>query len=130
MPKRKSVLVVDPHRDDRTALVQMLAGRHLRVSEADTIDSAIMMLHEHSLPGAKPFSAMFVNLMFPEGTGVDLVSEIRSRPRLAQLPVIMTYEAANDVVKASFYPLGLVGHAVKPLSLSLVMGLLQEAFRM
>ena len=77
------VLLVD---DDRrlTDMVSLyLQGHGLAVRTADRLSQARqVLLHE-------PFDALVLDLMLPDGDGIDFTRELRAAPRTARLPLLM-----------------------------------------
>jgi CheY-like chemotaxis protein len=114
-PPPVRVVVVEDNEDDRDLLV-----RQLRKSQIDShvkffTDGREALAFLSNLPPAQPFTeliAIFLDLKLPGMTGVELLREIRRRPRVAGVPVIIMtssldprdFEACQELKVSAFVP--------------------------
>jgi CheY-like chemotaxis protein len=104
------VLVVDDDPDTRTALADVLTDygyETLTESDGeaalDLLDSLVMCFNE--LP-----SVVLVDIMMPQLDGYEFVAAMKSRPDIAEVPVILMSASAPGAL-----PSGTLGFLPKPL---------------
>ncbi len=73
--------------DDDVRLATMVAD-YLRGSGFDVETAGSLAQGREKLAGA-PYDALVLDLMLPDGDGLDLCRELRSQPRMRQLPLLM-----------------------------------------
>lgn len=90
------VLVVEDYVTIRKAVIQVLKTLHMTILEAGNGLEALDVLER------EPVDAVFTDLVMPEMDGFELCEEIRRRPALRHLPVIVisTHRDAQYVVRA------------------------------
>jgi CheY-like chemotaxis protein len=90
------VLVVEDYVTIRKAVIQVLKTLHMTILEAGNGLEALDILER------EPVDAVFTDLVMPEMDGFELCEEIRRRPALRHLPVIVisTHRDAQYVVRA------------------------------
>ncbi len=90
------ILVVEDFQTMRKAIMQVLQSIQIEVVEASNGLEALKALEN------QPFDAVFTDLVMPEMDGFELCEEIRRRPNLRKLPVIIisTHRDAQYVIKA------------------------------
>src|SRR5688572_19082190 len=76
-----SVLVIDDEEIIREALEALLAAEGYSVITADTVAQGLARLVE------RPYDAVLLDLMLPDGNGLELLEEIRKHDD--DLPVVM-----------------------------------------
>jgi DNA-binding response OmpR family regulator len=110
-PARRHLLVVDdePH-------IGLLLRPHLerlgyRVSLARTLADARRALSDR----AAPLDAMLLDLHLPDGSGLDLLRELRTRPETRGFPVIVLTAEGEERVLEEAEELG-AGLLTKPFS--------------
>ena len=110
-PVRRHLLVVDdePH-------IGLLLRPHLErlgylVSLARTLAEARRTLQD----GAPPLDAMLLDLHLPDGSGLDLLRELRAAPATRTFPVIVLTAEGEDRVLGEAESLG-AGLLTKPFS--------------
>jgi DNA-binding response OmpR family regulator len=110
-PARRHLLVVDdePH-------IGLLLRPHLerlgyRVSLARTLADARSALSDR----AAPLDAMLLDLHLPDGSGLDLLRELRTRPETREFPVIVLTAEGEERVLEEAEELG-AGLLTKPFS--------------
>lgn len=90
------ILIVEDFQTMRKAIVGVLESLDLQVTEASNGLEALEALEN------QPFDAVFTDLVMPEMDGFELCEEIRRRPNLRRLPVIIisTHRDSQYVIKA------------------------------
>lgn len=105
-----SVLVVDHGEEDREALRGILNLPDLRVVEAASAKEALLRLLEED------YALLFIAVVMPEMSGLELAKLIRERPRTARVPIVfMTGVATERASMLEGYALGGVDYLLKPL---------------
>jgi CheY-like chemotaxis protein len=115
------ILVVDADRASRRLAHDILLPRGHRVLEAESADTAISMLSEH-----KP-DLVLVDLRVPGGGGERVLREVRQRPMLASIPVVVTTAEATTEHQGSLIASGFDGYVSKPIEAG-QLGAMLEAF--
>lgn len=94
--RRLRALVVEDYPAMRKAVVETLTGLNMTVIEADNGLTALAKLD------AEPVDIVFTDLVMPEMDGFELCEEIRRRPNVRQLPIVVisTHRDASYVVRA------------------------------
>lgn len=87
---KKRILIVDDSLSVRMALRSILAESGYSVTACDSLASA------RSALSAMQFSLIILDLMLPDGTGIDFATELRGSSITAKVPVIMI-SGASDV---------------------------------
>ena len=93
---RLTALVVDDHAHMRAHLVERLVGLDFEIREAEHGMHALEML------GSGPADLVVTDLVMPEMDGMELCEEIRRRPDLRKLPIVVasTHRDARYVIEA------------------------------
>jgi DNA-binding NtrC family response regulator len=90
-----SILVVDDESEIREGLELLLSSEGYGVSSAETGESGLVKLGEH------PFDLLLLDVSLPDGSGLDLLREIRKRdPHLSV--VLITAYGSIDMARAAF----------------------------
>lgn len=87
---RKRVLIVDDSLSVRMALRATLSQAGYSVTACDSLSSARAAL------SALSFSIIILDLLLPDGSGIDFAAELRAIPSTARVPMIMI-SGASDV---------------------------------
>ena len=119
MTAPRSVLIVDDERDIRELLVLTLGRMGLRTETAATLGEARAQLADGQ------FDLCLTDMRLPDGTGLDLVSEISAhRPDLpvAMITAYGNVEAAVEALKA-----GAFDFVSKPVDIKVLRELVQRA---
>lgn len=88
------MLVVDDHEGTREVLSVALQLHGFNVETAENGLEALDLLNSHQ------YQAVLTDFWMPEMNGVELLHEIRARPGLAQLPIILM-TAAHGTLPAN-----------------------------
>ncbi len=111
------VLVVDDNRINRRILAEMLNQWGMRPTLAEDAPSALVAL-EQAEARAEPFTLALLDCMMPGMDGFDLVLQIKERPALANLRMIMLSSADRRSDAARCRELGVAAYLTKPLKQS------------
>ncbi|MGL5448263.1 MAG: ATP-binding response regulator, partial [Rhabdaerophilum sp.] len=108
------VLVVDDdpiYRETARMFLTML-GRHVTLAENG--HAGLRTLSE------KPFDILIVDMEMPDISGLEVIRQVRSRPELADLPVIMVTSRDDAMAIDRAYELGASSFVVKPVNWTLL----------
>ncbi len=89
-PGRKRILIIDDSLSVRMALRSTLADAGYSVTACDSLAAA------RSALSAVSFSLIVLDLLLPDGSGIDFASELRASAATARVPLIMI-SGASDV---------------------------------
>jgi two-component system phosphate regulon response regulator PhoB len=104
------ILVVEDEPDIQELLRFNLAQAGWTVETASTGNEALASLRSHAP------DLVVLDLMLPDVSGTDICREIRSDPRLADLPVVMLTARAEEVDRVVGFELGADDYVTKPFS--------------
>ena len=119
MTEQRSALIVDDERDIRELLVVTLGRMGLRTDTAPNLTVAREML------STVAYDLCLTDMRLPDGSGLDLVSEIATRFPTTPVAVITAYgnvEAAVEALKS-----GAFDFVTKPVDLTVLRGLVRQA---
>ena len=119
MTETRSALIVDDEHDIRELLVLTLGRMGLRTDTAPTLKAAREML------ATVAYDLCLTDMRLPDGSGLDLVSEISTRFPNTPVAVITAYgnvEAAVEALKA-----GAFDFVSKPVDINVLRGLVKQA---
>ncbi|MCD9030597.1 sigma-54 dependent transcriptional regulator [Luteimonas sp. Y-2-2-4F] len=117
--EQRSVLIVDDEHDIRELLVLTLGRMGLRTDTAATVSAARALL------AANRYDLCLTDMRLPDGSGLELVSEISGRFPNTPVAVITAYgniEAAVEALKA-----GAFDFVSKPVDIHMLRGLARQA---
>lgn len=110
------VLLVEDHEDSALMLAQMLGSQGLRVTTAASVSAALAHL---SAPEASPVDLIVSDIGLPDGTGHDLLRQVRETLRLETPAIAITgFGMEEDVGRAR--AAGFALHLTKPVHLQQV----------
>lgn len=90
-PDNKLILVVEDDEVNRKLLRVILAGRHYRVREAESVSAALSTLRE-----GKP-DLLLIDIRLGDGSGYDVMRELRADHRFDDVPAVaITAQAMKD----------------------------------
>jgi DNA-binding NtrC family response regulator len=104
--QRQKILVVDDEKAVRTALNVNLSKRGLAVSLAESFEAAKLALN------AQRFDLVLTDVKMPDGTGLQLLGEIRSAWPDTQVVIMTGYGSISDAVSAM--KAGAADYIIKP----------------
>ncbi|TDK18852.1 sigma-54-dependent Fis family transcriptional regulator [Luteimonas aestuarii] len=119
MTDQRSALIVDDEHDIRELLVLTLGRMGLRTDTAPNLTAARQML------GTVAYDLCLTDMRLPDGSGLELVSEISTRFPTTPVAVITAYgnvEAAVEALKA-----GAFDFVSKPVDINVLRGLVKQA---
>src|SRR5690606_29567805 len=119
MNEARSALIVDDEHDIRELLVLTLGRMGLRTDTAPNLHAARQML------GTVSYDLCLTDMRLPDGSGLELVSEISTRFPTTPVAVITAYgnvEAAVEALKA-----GAFDFVSKPVDINVLRGLVRQA---
>ncbi|MEZ0469292.1 sigma-54-dependent transcriptional regulator [Luteimonas salinilitoris] len=122
MSDNRSVLIVDDEHDIRELLVLTLGRMGLRTDTAANLNAARQML------GTVAYDLCLTDMRLPDGSGLELVSEISTRFPNTPVAVITAYgnvEAAVEALKA-----GAFDFVSKPVDIHMLRGLVKQALEL
>ena len=108
------VLIVDDNATNRRFLLDLLRGRGMVVSEADTGAEALRALNAaHS--GGAPVELVLLDYQMPGMDGFEVAAAIRTHPDLADTAIVMLTSAGQRGDARRCEELGIRGYLTKPL---------------
>jgi len=114
-PRR--ILLVEDHEDTNRSLTNLLRRRGYHVQSALTFQSAI------ELCGKEQYDVLISDLGLPDGSGIDLIQKLASKPALG---IALTgFGMEQDIRKSR--EVGFQHHLVKPIDLNKLDALIQES---
>ena len=119
MNDQRSALIVDDERDIRELLVLTLGRMGLRTETASSLNEARALLAAHR------FDLCLTDMRLPDGSGIDLISEISAQyphTPVAMITAFGNVEAAVEALKA-----GAFDFVAKPVDLAVLRGLVKHA---
>jgi PAS domain S-box-containing protein len=106
---RPLVLVVEDNMDMRRFIVETLCGEYRVISAADGAQALALAV-------AKPPDLVVTDLMMPVLGGAQLVDELRRRPPLAQVPVLVLSAKADETLRIKLLAESVQDYVTKPFS--------------
>jgi HAMP domain-containing protein/CheY-like chemotaxis protein/signal transduction histidine kinase len=82
-PRRKRLLVVEDNAAEQMSITELLGHDDLEVVVADTGEAALAAMREH------PCDCVVLDLRLPDMSGFDVLEQVSSDERLADVPVIV-----------------------------------------
>jgi HAMP domain-containing protein/signal transduction histidine kinase len=110
------ILLVEDHEDTNRSLTNLLRRRGYQVQSALTFESAL------ELSAKEKFDVLISDLGLPDGSGIDLIQKLPSKPALG---IALTgFGMEQDIRKSR--EVGFQHHLVKPIDLNKLDSLIQE----
>ena len=122
MTETRSALIVDDEHDIRELLVLTLGRMGLRTDTAASLGAARELLATHS------YDLCLTDMRLPDGSGLELVSDISTRFPETPVAMITAYgnvEAAVEALKA-----GAFDFVSKPVDINVLRGLVRQALEL
>jgi len=110
------ILLVEDHEDTNRSLTNLLRRRGYQVQSALTFQSAL------ELSGKEKFDVLISDLGLPDGSGIDLIKKLASKPPLG---IALTGFGMEQDIRRS-REAGFQHHLVKPIDLNKLDSLIQE----
>jgi CheY-like chemotaxis protein len=111
------VLLVEDHPDTRAVLARLLRASNYWVKTAPSVEAALR------LAATEAFDVVISDLGLPDGTGYDLMKQIRDRHGTKGI-ALSGYGMEEDVRRSR--EAGFLDHVVKPVDVSQLITLLQR----
>jgi CheY-like chemotaxis protein len=105
------ILLVEDHEPTRVALAQLLKRRQHLVTAAGTVAEALAAAENNT------FDLVMSDIGLPDGTGNDLMRELRSRYKLRGI-ALTGYGMSEDIARTQ--AAGFMTHLTKPISVQLL----------
>jgi CheY-like chemotaxis protein len=103
------VLLVEDHADTARVLARLLRGNGHEVSTASSVEEALAVVR------SGPFDVLISDIGLPDGTGIDLIHEVRGQYHLKMPAVALTgFGMEEDVARTQ--EAGFNGHLTKPVN--------------
>lgn len=119
-----SILVVDPDVDSRLKICSILLAEDYDVGVANDWPAALAQA------AVKPLDLLITDVALESGNGFDLLSLIRERPELADLPAMfMSAHQSSGVIRRS-YEFGAAFQLKKPVERAVLVELTDKALWM
>ena len=109
----QAVLVVDDNATNRHILEELLLRWQMTPLLAADGKTALATL-ERSLASSQPIALVLLDCMMPQMDGFKLAEQIRRRPRLADLPLVMLTSSPQSGDAARARDLGIAAVLIKP----------------
>jgi signal transduction histidine kinase/CheY-like chemotaxis protein len=114
--KSSRVLLVEDHKDSNHSLTQMLKRRGYLVESAWDVKSALELAGQHE------FDILISDMGLPDGSGIDIMRQIRDRDILGI--AISGYGMEEDIQRS--HDVGFRHHLVKPVDVNRLDDLIQQ----
>jgi PAS domain S-box-containing protein len=114
VPEGLRVLIVDDNATNRRILEDMLAGWQMRPTAVADARSALAELERAAAQG-EPFPLLLLDACMPEVDGFMLAGEVRKRPALAGVLIMMLSSADRQADGARCRDLGISLYLTKPI---------------
>ena len=107
----KNILVIEDEPDIRKNLEYNLGREGFKVFSVGSLNDA-----EEKLQNNNDFSLLILDLMLPDGSGLDLCKKIKSEPKTENIPIIILTAKDDEVDKVVGFELGADDYVTKPFS--------------
>jgi len=107
----KNILVIEDEPDIRKNLEYNLGREGFKVFSVASLNDA-----EEKLQNNNDFSLLILDLMLPDGSGLDLCKKIKSEPKTENIPIIILTAKDDEVDKVVGFELGADDYVTKPFS--------------
>ena len=107
----KNILVIEDEPDIRKNLEYNLGREGFIVSSEASLSDA-----EKKLQNNNDFSLILLDLMLPDGSGLDLCKKIKGNPETESIPVIILTAKDDEVDRVVGFELGADDYVTKPFS--------------
>jgi two-component system phosphate regulon response regulator PhoB len=106
-----NILVIEDEPDIRKNLEYNLGREGFMVSSEASLNSAEKKLHNNN-----DFSLILLDLMLPDGSGLDLCKKIKGNPKTESIPIIILTAKDDEVDRVVGFELGADDYVTKPFS--------------
>ena len=105
-----NILVIEDEPDIRRTLEYNIAREGFNVLTASSISEAEEAIKSH------PINLVLLDLMLPDGSGLELCKKIKSNPKTEYVPVLILTAKDDEVDKVVGFELGADDYVTKPFS--------------
>ncbi len=105
-----NILVIEDEPDIRRTLEYNIAREGFNVFTASSISEAEEAIKSHSI------NLVLLDLMLPDGSGLELCKKIKSNPKTEYVPVLILTAKDDEVDKVVGFELGADDYVTKPFS--------------
>ena len=105
-----NILVIEDEPDIRRTLEYNIAREGFNVLTASSISEAEEAIKSHSI------NLVLLDLMLPDGSGLELCKKIKSNPKTEYVPVLILTAKDDEVDKVVGFELGADDYVTKPFS--------------
>jgi PAS domain S-box-containing protein len=116
--RKPRILLVEDHPDTLRVLVRLLRNAGYSVEGAANVREALQFA------AAEPFDLIISDLGLPDGSGNDLVRELRSRHRVRSSIALSGFGMEDDVKRS--LDAGFDGHLTKPVSFQKLLAMIRN----
>jgi len=106
----EKILVIEDEPDIRKNLEYNLIREGFKVSSVGSLKEANETINNNN------FSLILLDLMLPDGSGLDLCKKIKSNPETESIPIIILTAKDDEVDKVVGFELGADDYVTKPFS--------------
>ena len=106
-----NILVIEDEPDILKNLEYNLSREGFKVSSASSLSDA-----EKKLQNNSDFSLLLLDLMLPDGSGLDLCKKIKGNPKTESIPIIILTAKDDEVDRVVGFELGADDYVTKPFS--------------
>jgi PAS domain S-box-containing protein len=114
----KTILLVEDDPDTLEVLSQLLEDTGYRVEKADSVARALDRASDRS------FDLLISDIGLPDGSGLDLMRELRGRVGDLKAIALSGYGTDNDVARA--HHVGFAAHLTKPVSVTKLVAMVRQ----
>lgn len=111
------ILLVEDHPDTREALITLLGNSNYAVQGASSVEAALQ------LAAAQPFDVVVSDLGLPDGTGYDLMKQLRDRYAIKGI-ALSGYGMEDDQRRSR--EVGFLDHVIKPVNVGELIAVIQR----
>ena len=122
-PRSETVLLIDPDRESLDALQRSLDAFHLDVIVASTIDEALAQAE------SVPPRLVLSELILPDGSGFALCRQLRERPSLVHIPILLVSHWGSEADRILAFECGADDFVAKPFFVRELSSRLQAVLR-
>ena len=105
----KKILIIEDEPDIRKTIEYNLAREGFDIHSAASLEEGKSILDNS-------FSLLVLDLMLPDGSGLDLCRDIKSNQALSNIPIVILTAKDDEVDKVVGFELGADDYVTKPFS--------------
>ena len=105
----KKILIIEDEPDIRKTIEYNLAREGFDIHSAASLEEGKSILDDS-------FSLLVLDLMLPDGSGLDLCRDIKSNQALSNIPIVILTAKDDEVDKVVGFELGADDYVTKPFS--------------